>query len=151
METILAGGCACGSLRYRRAHRPYDAGWCHCRLCQLSSGAPAVAFATVARADFEIEIDAGARWYRSTPFGQRLICARCGSLVAMQVDHQPDTTDFTIATLDDPEIIAPDFHIFRESRIGWFETTDEMPRHERFRPDTRGLAGTDPPGNDKAG
>lgn len=29
---------------------------------------------------------------------------------------------------------------------GWFETADALPRHDRFRPDTRGLEGTEPPG-----
>ncbi|HUG45426.1 MAG TPA: hypothetical protein VMK31_02795 [Sphingomicrobium sp.] len=35
--------------------------------------------------------------------------------------------------------------IFRASRIGWFERADELPKHERFRPDTRGLEGSQPP------
>jgi len=27
----------------------------------------------------------------------------------------------------------------------WFDPGDDLPRHEKFRPDTRGLEGTDPP------
>jgi hypothetical protein len=53
--------------------------------------------------------------------------------------------DFSVATLDNPEALAPGFHIFWGSRIGWFEPRDELPRHEKFRPDTRGLDGTEPP------
>ena len=49
-------------------------------------------------------------------------------------------------TLDQPDAVAPGFHIFHASRIAWFETADDLPRHERFRPDTRGLEGTEPPG-----
>jgi hypothetical protein len=64
----------------------------------------------------------------------------------MKVDHQPETVDFSVGTLDDPEAIAPGFHIFWGSRIGWFEPNDKLPRHEKFRPDTRGLDGTEPPG-----
>jgi hypothetical protein len=63
----------------------------------------------------------------------------------MKVDHQPETVDFSVATLDDPGVIAPGFHIFWGSRIGWFEPGDALPRHEKFRPDTRGLEGTEPP------
>jgi hypothetical protein len=29
--------------------------------------------------------------------------------------------------------------------VPWFEPKDELPRHARFRPDTRGLEGTEPP------
>ena len=27
----------------------------------------------------------------------------------------------------------------------WFDPGDELPKHEKFRPDTRGLEGTEPP------
>jgi len=57
----------------------------------------------------------------------------------MSVAHQPDTLDFTIASLDEPDAVAPDFHIWFGSRISWFDTSDAKPRHERFRADTRGL------------
>jgi len=63
----------------------------------------------------------------------------------MEVDHQPETADFSVATLDHPEAIAPGFHIFWGSKIDWFDPGDHLPRHEKFRPDTRGLEGTEPP------
>jgi hypothetical protein len=63
----------------------------------------------------------------------------------MKVDHQPETVDFSVATLDSPEAISPGFHIFWSSRISWFEPRDELPRHEKFRQGTRGLDGTEPP------
>jgi hypothetical protein len=63
----------------------------------------------------------------------------------MHVQHQPDTIDFSVATLDEPERLPPGFHIFYASRIPWAEVCDDLPRHDRFRPDTRGLEGTEPP------
>ena len=48
----------------------------------------------------------------------------------MQVDHQPETIDFRVATLDDPDAVAPGFHIFCASKIAWFETADDLPRHD---------------------
>jgi hypothetical protein len=83
----------------------------------------------------------------SSSFGHREFCGECGTPFLMKVDHQPETVDFSVATLDDPKAIAPEFHIFCETRIGWFDPGDELPRHERFRPNTRGLEGTDPPGD----
>ena len=65
----------------------------------------------------------------------------------MRVDHQPDTIDFTIASLDSPEGLRPRFHLFYAERIPWFEPRDTFPRHERFRPNTEGLRGTEPPDN----
>ena len=83
--------------------------------------------------------------FKSSSFGHRLFCGDCGTPLGMQVDYQPETFDFSVATLDAPDASAPGFHIFTESRIAWFETAEDLPRHERFRPDTRGLEGTDPP------
>ena len=138
------GGCLCGAVRYRLMSEPFDAGWCHCRTCQLNSGAPAMAFASVAVADWVIE-QGEPRRVRSSDFGHRLSCGACGTPLAMRVDHQPETVDFSIATLDEPGRIAPGFHIFWASKVAWFDPGDDLPRHDRFRPDTRGLEGTGPP------
>src|SRR5580765_6540261 len=43
----LTGGCMCGAVRYELKSEPFDCGWCHCRTCQLTSGAPAMVFASV--------------------------------------------------------------------------------------------------------
>jgi hypothetical protein len=133
------GGCLCGAVRYRLASAPFDAGWCHCRTCQLNSGSPAMAFASVPVADYVIERGEPAT-VKSSDFGHRRFCRECGTPLLMQVDHQPETVDFSLATLDDPARVTPTFHIFYASRIPWAEPGDALPRHDRFRPDTRGLA-----------
>ena len=137
------GGCLCGAVRYRLASEPFDAGWCHCRTCQLNSGAPAMAFASVAVDDWRIE-QGEPRRVKSSDFGHRLSCGKCGTPLAMRVDHQPETVDFSIATLDEPGRIEPQFHIFWASKVKWFDPGDDLPRHDRFRPDTRGLDGVEP-------
>jgi hypothetical protein len=86
------------------------------------------------------------RSFQSSVFGSRSFCGECGTPFLMRVDHQPETVDFSVATLDDPDTVAPGFHIFWGSKIAWFEPGDDLPRHDRFRPDTRGLEGTEPPG-----
>lgn len=137
----MHGGCLCGAVSYRLASPPFDAGWCHCQICQLSSGSPALAFATVPIGDFHYERgESDVTTVASTNFGRRQFCCRCGTPLTMQVEHQPDTIDFTIATLDDPSAVEPGYHIFYGSRIAWAPAADALPRHDRFRPDTRGLA-----------
>ena len=144
----LTGGCMCGSVRYELKSDPFDAGWCHCRTCQLTSGAPAMVFASVP--DGHLVWTKGkekVRQVRSSSFGHRVFCGECGTPFLMRVDHQPETVDFSVATLDSPETVAPGFHIFWASRVYWFNPADKLPRHDRFRPDTRGLDGAEPPGN----
>ena len=145
MNNHGSGGCACGAVRYELKSAPFDAGWCHCRTCQLNSGAPAMAFASVPTG--HLVFTAGGekvRKFRSSSFGHRLFCGECGTPLLMQVDHQPETVDFSIATLDDPDVVAPEFHIFFASRIAWFDTAGDLPRHDRFRPGTRALEDTEP-------
>jgi len=54
--------------------------------------------------------------------------------LAMLVTNRPDT----LATLDDPERIAPRFQIGVGGRIGWFEITDGLSHHRRFRTNSVG-------------
>lgn len=126
------GGCLCGAIRYRLASEPIDPGYCHCRMCQRFSGAPVLAFASVPLADLVIE-QGEPRRRRSSETGERWFCGDCGSPLAMWFADTPDLVDFTIATLDEPTLLAPAFHVWRESRIGWFDTIDALPRHERGR------------------
>jgi hypothetical protein len=81
----------------------------------------------------------------SSSFGHREFCGICGTQFLMKVDHQPETVDFSVSTLDDPGAVAPGFHIFWGSRVPWFDPGDTLPKFEKFRPDTRGLEGTEPP------
>ncbi|MBV9992367.1 MAG: GFA family protein [Alphaproteobacteria bacterium] len=107
-------------------------------MCRRASGAPVLAFATVLREHFVVTRGDIASW-KSSEIGSRGFCRDCGTQLTMSVAHQPDTLDFTIASLDEPDAVAPDFHIWFGSRISWFDTSDAKPRHERFRADTRGL------------
>ncbi len=142
----LSGGCMCGAVRYELRSDPFDCGWCHCRTCQLNSGAPAMAFASVRRGHWVATSGQQAiNSVRTSSFGHRTCCARCGTALYVEVDHQPDTTDFSVVTLDDPSAIAPEFHIFWGSKVPWFNPGDDLPKHDRFRPDTPGLKGTEPP------
>jgi hypothetical protein len=112
----------------------------------LFSGVPAMAFTCVPRDDFEWrEGEVRVRWIESSSFGRRAFCGECGTPLQIQVNHQPETVDFPIVTLDKPDAAAPEFHIFWGSKVDWFNPGDELPRHDKFRPNTRGLDGTDPP------
>ena len=142
----LTGGCMCGAVRYELASDPFDCGWCHCRTCQLSSGTPAQPFASVKRGDWRPTSGAESiRTVQSSSFGQRSFCGQCGTPLHVTVDHQPDTLDFSVVTLDKPNGVPPEFHIFWSSKVGWFDPGDDLPKYDRFRPNTVGLDGTGPP------
>ena len=142
----LTGGCMCGAVRFELQSAPYDAGWCNCRTCQLNSGSPAMAFASVRRDDWAVTRgESSLQTVRTSSFGERTFCGDCGTPLHVHVKHQPDRVDFSIVTLDDPNAIQPQWHIFWSSRVPWFDPGDGLPKYDRFRPGTEGLEGTEPP------
>ena len=107
-----------------------------------------MAFTCVPREDFMWTAgEERVRWVDTSSFGRRAFCSECGSPLQVQVNHQPETLDFPIVTLDDRDAFAPEFHIFWSRKVAWFNPGDEVQRHDRFRPNTRGLNGTEPPDN----
>lgn len=132
-----SGRCACGAVRYTLASEPFDAGWCHCRDCQLNSGSPAMAFASVKVADYVVTTGkALVAEFASSEMGRRRFCSKCGTPLLMIEAGKPETLDFSLATLDEPDSVEPGFHIFYASRIAWAEAGDALPRHDRRRSDT---------------
>ena len=103
-------------------------------------------FATVPSDDYRYESgETAVRQVKSSNFGYRAFCGECGTPLYTHVAHQPDTLDFSVATLDEPERLRPGFHIFWSSRLSWVEIDDDLPKFDRFRPNTVGLEGTEPP------
>ncbi|PSJ44421.1 GFA family protein [Zobellella endophytica] len=135
MQKQLEGGCLCGRVRYRITRPPIDAGYCHCRLCQRASGAPVLAWLTVAADGFAYQGAVPASFHSSRRY-QREFCAHCGTQIAFRRCRDAKTVDVTLASLDDPTTVAPQYHIWRQSRIGWFDTADRLPRHADAGPDT---------------
>ena len=136
----VEGGCACGSVRYRLDETPYDTGWCHCRVCQHVSGSGGMVFTTVHLDRYRITAGhAEVGRFASTEFGTRTFCRKCGSPLTIHVRHQPDEIDVTAGTLDDPEAVAPGFHIYAAEAPSWVPMMAFLPRHKALRPNTRGL------------
>jgi hypothetical protein len=130
MKLPLEGGCLCRAVRYRISAAPRSADYCHCRMCRRAAGAPVVARLTVANAAFAW-IKGEPAVYRSSGEAERLFCIACGTQLALR--DEPDYLDVTLASLDDPESIRPGYHIWTVSRIGWFETVDDLPRYPENR------------------
>lgn len=144
----LDGGCLCGRIRYRLARRPTDVAHCHCRICQRSSGAAFLTWATVPRA--ELTLTGEPRWYRSSTLARRGFCPECGTQLffAQAIDatadasalalkdappadpHGAETIDVAVASLDAPDRVRPSRNIWVGSRRAWLHGFDAtLPDH----------------------
>jgi len=124
----LEGGCLCGAVRYRVTAPPISSGYCHCRMCQRSSGGPVQASAEIPVDGFRL-VKGRLKAYRSSERAVRHFCARCGSQLTFRPALDPTYISINTPTLDRPEALAPVMHIWRDHRIPWFEIADDLPRH----------------------
>jgi hypothetical protein len=133
-ERVLTGGCLCGAVRYTVSGRPASVGYCHCRLCRHSVGAPVVPWASYPPA--RVAWTSGAPvWYRSSAKAERGHCAVCGTSLAFRYVAGGPTVDITLASLDDPEALRPEYHIWTDSQLHWFDVADHLPRYPDDGPD----------------
>ncbi|RYE80475.1 MAG: GFA family protein [Oxalobacteraceae bacterium] len=119
------GGCTCGAVRYRIASAPLIVHCCHCRWCQRESGA---AFALNAMIEADRVASLGVQpEVIDTPSesgaGQRI--ARCPTCKVAVWSHYsgagPVVSFVRVGTLDNPDLLPPDVHIFTSSRQPWLE------------------------------
>lgn len=129
----LEGGCLCGAVRYRVTKAPLDSGYCHCRMCQKSSGAPLQVSAEFPADGFSL-IRGEPKAYRSSSWAVRHFCSACGSQLTFRAAEKPTYVSVNLPTLDRPEALTPRMHIWRSSRIPWFEVNDDLPRFDREGP-----------------
>src|SRR4029077_4254167 len=111
MTPAYAGGCLCGALRFEVTAEATESGHCHCRICQRSTGAPVLAYASFAVTSFRYVSGIPTRFASSTR-GAREFCATCGTQIAFRASPDPPTVDVTVAPLDDPAQSPPQKHIY---------------------------------------
>ena len=58
---------------------------------------------------------------RSSDLAMRGFCSVCGTALLWQGDAGPGEIDVTAGSLDRPEAIAPQDHLWTESAVPWFE------------------------------
>lgn len=130
MTKALDGGCLCGAIRYRLNGEIEDSAYCHCRTCQRQSGAPVVAWFAIAPTAFAYT-KGKPKGYRASTSATREFCGDCGTYLLFREDDATASLGVNTATLDDPTQVPPTFHIWHESHIAWFDTSDAFPRHAK--------------------
>lgn len=119
----LDGGCDCRRVRYRMASRPLFVHCCHCRWCQRESGS-AFALNAMIEAD-RLTLLAEAPDLVPTPSesGAGQLIARCPSCRVALWSHYagagPLVSFVRVGTLDEPDRLPPDIHIFTASKQPW--------------------------------
>jgi len=132
----LEGGCDCRTLRYRMETRPLFVHCCHCRWCQRGSGA---SFALNAMIESDrVTLLAGEPELVETPTvsgrGQQIArCPKCRvALWSHYAGAGPLVKFIRVGTLDEPDHLPPDIHIFTASKQPWVTLSPTMPAVEEY-------------------
>lgn len=127
-QSNLEGGCLCGLIRYTFTDKPFAADYCHCRICQKSTGSPVAAWM-----DFKVEhllwIHEQPSEYASSEYVRRGFCSTCGSTLSFRDVRHPGYITLTIASLDNPNTIQPTYHIYTKEQLEWFQIQDTCIRY----------------------
>ena len=126
----VTGGCLCGAVRYQAEAFLQSAYYCHCSMCQKTSGGT-----------FEIGVPLKAGslkfmgtspvFYASSEIGERGSCGTCGSRLLWR-PRDPGSeywTNVSVSSLDQPGDAQPQLHIYVDSKYGWFDVADDLPRY----------------------
>jgi len=122
------GGCLCGAVRYRATSVPVRGVICHCPQCRRHSGAPALAFVHFPARNFTW-VRGAPKLYQSSEFAQRGFCADCGSTLSMHEEVLADRMLIAVGTLDEPNRVRIEDHVWTKDQISWFRIEDGLPRY----------------------
>ena len=117
------GACTCRAVRFRMTTKPLFVHCCHCRWCQRETGS-AFALNAMIEAD-RVELLQGGVEVVNTPSssgkGQKIArCASCRIAVWSNYAGAGDAVCFVrVSTLNEPDRLPPDIHIFTSSMQPW--------------------------------
>ena len=126
----LTGGCACGGVRYELTSPPMFVHCCHCRDCQRQTGSAFVINALI-EAD-RIRVLAGDPVPGGVPTDSGrphdiYRCPQCQTALWSDYGARPYLRFVRAGTLDDPDLIRPDVHIYTRSRLPWVTLPPGVP------------------------
>jgi hypothetical protein len=97
-------------------------------MCRRFSGAAFMTFVHFPAGAFVWEHGQPTR-YRSSAEAERGFCARCGSTLTMHEAVLPDRVQVALGSLDRPQDVRPDDHVWTRHQLPWLEIVDDLPRH----------------------
>jgi hypothetical protein len=131
----LAGGCACGALRYRLATAPMFVHCCHCRDCQRQSGSGFVLNALIESDRIAVLAGDPSPVAVPTDSGRphRIFrCPVCQTAVWSEYGGRAALSFVRVGTLDDPGALPPDVHIYVRSKLPWIALPQGAPEFDGY-------------------
>lgn len=128
---MITGGCQCGAVRFTIRGEALRSALCACHDCRRSSGAPLVAWAIFPRE--AVTISGEPTRYNSSGDVHRSFCGRCGTGLFYESETvMPGKINLRVATLDQPDLIAPRALVQLADAPEWLHHLDDLPKMQRY-------------------
>ncbi|MBO6755559.1 MAG: GFA family protein [Roseibium sp.] len=128
MNDRLSGGCLCGAVRFAAVPDKTEMGVCHCSMCRRWTGGTFMAVGCGQSVELDGEDALGV--YRSSDYGERVFCSKCGSTLFWRMADGSHTS-VSAQAFDDPSVFDFTTEIF----------VDEQPANYAFANKTRKMTG----------
>ena len=129
LNSTLEGGCTCGEVRYRLRAAPLIVHCCHCRSCQRETGSAFVINALIESAEVDVLKSPPELINTPSASGKGQLIARCPVCHVAVWSHYAAAGKLTsfirVGTLDQPDALPPDIHIFTSTRQPWVKLPDD--------------------------
>ncbi len=152
MSHELTGRCQCGRISYSIAGEQHTTNprdgfnytgvhICHCLMCRRAVGNVMAVWLAVDVKN--VTMIGEPKGYRSSPYLERLFCGDCGTPIGSRYAKGLEGWPYShlmgilVGTLNDPELVRPDYHFGVERRISWVDIGHGLP--ERRTDDLDGL------------
>lgn len=135
MPDNLTGGCSCGEVRYELLSPPMFTNCCHCLDCQRQTGSAFVINSLIETDRIVVQKGKTEGVELPTESGRTHICFRCPMCqVSLWSDYGNRTylRFLRVGTLDDPNRVRPDAHIFTKSKLDWVILPDDVPSFDMY-------------------
>ena len=132
---MLKGSCLCGEITYQYDGDITEIAMCHCQQCRKAQGTAFGTNAPINTQQFTLLSGQNQlKEYYSSKDKLRAFCQNCGSPLYSKRPDTPNTIRLRIGTLDTPITHKPDYHIYYDSRAEWFDSNDDLTKHEKLNP-----------------
>jgi hypothetical protein len=129
MAKKLTGGCACGFVRYELLAKPMFVHCCHCVDCQRSTGSAFVINAIIETQAIKVGHGKPVAVPVPRDYAPHDIyrCPKCQVAVWSDYGHKPNIRFVRVGTLDKPDALKPDVHIFTRWKVKWVKLPKGTP------------------------
>ncbi len=126
------GGCQCGNCRYVLNTTPYVAYACHCQECKKLSASAFLLCMHVPSKSLTITKGQPVSRQRKSESGNTLVtwfCGHCGSTLYADNSSRPAITTVHIGSLEHPEEITINKHIWAKRQLPWIQLPETHEVH----------------------